>query len=107
MAGGSDPSLVSVARIINNEDSDMEPLKGQPRGQVVNPVQEYLDARPQEKAEIRTIRQPLADLRNGCGIGADATPNDMPMAQRSLHGPAFGEYGRAADRLRNLGGEHP
>ena len=52
-------------------------LKGQPRDQVVNQVQQYLDARPQTKAEIRAIRQPLADLRNRCGIGGDAAPNDM------------------------------
>lgn len=56
-------------------------LKGQPRDQVVAMVQEYLDARPQEKAEIRAIRQPLADLRNRCGVGTDMTANDMPMAQ--------------------------
>jgi len=46
-------------------------LKGQPRDQVLNQVQDYLDARPQTKAEIRAIRQPLADLRNRCGAGTD------------------------------------
>jgi hemophore-related protein len=57
-------------------------LKGQPRDQVLGQVQEYLDARPQTKAEIRAIRQPLADLRSRCGIGSDmATTNDLPMAQ--------------------------
>ena len=56
-------------------------LKGQPRDQVLNDVQEYLDARPQTKAEIRAIRQPLADLRARCGISSDATANDVPMAQ--------------------------
>ena len=55
-------------------------LKGQPRDQVLNDVQEYLDARPQTKAEIRAIRQPLADLRARCGISSDATANDVPMA---------------------------
>jgi hemophore-related protein len=48
-------------------------LKGQPRDQVLTQVQDYLDAHPQEKAEIRAIRQPLADLRNRCGID-----NEMP-----------------------------
>jgi hemophore-related protein len=48
-------------------------LKGQPRDQVLTQVQDYLDARPQEKAEIRAIRQPLADLRNRCGID-----NELP-----------------------------
>jgi len=56
-------------------------LKGQPRDQVLNEVQDYLDARPQTKAEIRAIRQPLADLRNRCGTGNDTTASDMPMAQ--------------------------
>ena len=50
-------------------------LKGQPRDQVLTQVQEYLDAHPQEKAEIRAIRQPLADLRSRCGIDSD-----MPMS---------------------------
>jgi hemophore-related protein len=56
-------------------------LKGQPPDQVLGEVQQYLDARPQIKAEIRSIRQPLADLRNRCGLGTDMTTNDMPMAQ--------------------------
>lgn len=46
-------------------------LKGQPRDQVLAQVQEYLDAHPQEKAEIRAIRQPLADLRSRCGVDSD------------------------------------
>lgn len=56
-------------------------LKGQPRDQVLGEVQQYLDARPQTKAEIRAIRQPLSDLRNRCGISTDMTQSDMPMAQ--------------------------
>lgn len=56
-------------------------LKGQPRDQVMGDVQQYLEARPQMMAEIRAIRQPLADLRNRCGIGMDMAPSDMPMAQ--------------------------
>lgn len=55
-------------------------LKGQPRDQVLSEVQQYLDARPQIKAEIRAIRQPLADLRTRCGVGTDMAP-DLPMAQ--------------------------
>jgi hemophore-related protein len=38
-------------------------------------VQQYLDANPQTKAEIRNIRQPLADLRNRCGVNAE-----LPMS---------------------------
>lgn len=49
-------------------------LKGQPRDQVLSQVQQYLDANPQTKAEIHAIRQPLADLRNRCGVNAP-----MPM----------------------------
>ena len=50
-------------------------LKGQPRDQVLGQVQQYLDAHPQTKAEIRNIRQPLADLRNRCGVNAE-----LPMS---------------------------
>jgi hemophore-related protein len=46
-------------------------LKGQQRDQALAAVQEYLDARPQEKAEIRAIRQPLADLRDRCGADSE------------------------------------
>ena len=46
-------------------------LKGQPRDQVLTEVQDYLDARPQTKAEIQAIRQPLKDLRARCGAEAD------------------------------------
>ena len=50
-------------------------LKGQPREQVLGQVQQYLDANPQTKTEIRNIRQPLADLRNRCGVNAE-----LPMS---------------------------
>ena len=56
-------------------------LQGQPRDQVLNDVQDYLDARPQTKAEIRAIRAPLANLRARCGISGDAAGNDLPMAR--------------------------
>lgn len=46
-------------------------LKGQPRDQVLEQVQTYLDGHPQEQAEIRAIRQPLRDLRSRCGVGDD------------------------------------
>ena len=48
-------------------------LKGQPRDDVRAQLQQYLDANPQAKAEIRAIRQPLADLRTRCG-GTDDSP---------------------------------
>ncbi len=50
-------------------------LKGQPRDRVLSQVQQYLDANPQTRAEIQAIRQPLADLRNRCGVNAP-TPMD-------------------------------
>lgn len=46
-------------------------LRGQPRDQVLAQVQDYMDAHPVEGAEIRAIRQPLADLRARCGVDTD------------------------------------
>lgn len=45
----------------------MTGLVGQPVDQVPTMVQDYLDANPQTKAEIQSIRQPLADMRDRCG----------------------------------------
>lgn len=45
----------------------MTSLTGQPVDQVPANVQNYLDANPQTKAEIQSIRQPLADMRDRCG----------------------------------------
>ncbi len=49
-------------------------LAGQPRDEIRNLVQDYLDANPQTRAEIQGIRQPLADLRNRCGIDTVPAP---------------------------------
>ncbi len=46
-------------------------LAGQPRDEIRPQVQQYMDANPQTAAEIRVIRQPLADLRDRCGVRAD------------------------------------
>ncbi len=54
----------------------MTGLKGQPRDQVLNDIQQYLDDRPQVKDEVRAIRAPLAEIRNRCGVGVDV-PNDV------------------------------
>ena len=51
----------------------MTGLKGQPRDQIETQVQQYLDANPQTKADIRAIRQPTADLRARCEA-------DVPMS---------------------------
>ena len=46
-------------------------LQGQPRDQIRTQVKDYLDANPQEQAELQAIRQPLVDLRNRCGTGTN------------------------------------
>jgi heme-binding protein len=42
-------------------------LKGQPRSEVGDDVQNYLNANPQAQADLQDIRQPLVDFRDGCG----------------------------------------
>jgi hemophore-related protein len=41
-------------------------LKGQPRDQIRDEVQRYLDANPQVRDDLQRIRQPSADFRNRC-----------------------------------------
>jgi heme-binding protein len=41
-------------------------LKGQPKSEIRDDVQIYMDANPQVKAELQGIRQPLIDLKNRC-----------------------------------------
>ena len=43
-------------------------LKGQPRDQVRDQVQRYLDANPQVGDELQAIRQPRIDFQNRCGV---------------------------------------
>ena len=43
-------------------------LKGQPRDQARDQVQTYLDANPQVRDELQTIRQPSVDFRQRCGV---------------------------------------
>jgi hemophore-related protein len=47
-------------------------LKGQPRDQISDQVQSYLDANPQVRADLQGIRQPSVDFRERCG--APSTP---------------------------------
>lgn len=49
-------------------------LKGQPRSEVADDVQNYLNANPHTQADLQGIRQPLVDFRNGCGVPA---PNPL------------------------------
>jgi hemophore-related protein len=43
-------------------------LKGQPRDQIRDQVQRYLDANPQVRDELQRIRQPSVDFRERCGV---------------------------------------
>jgi hemophore-related protein len=47
-------------------------LKGQPRDQVGDQVQTYLDANPGVRNDLQVIRQPSVDFRQRCG--APVTP---------------------------------
>jgi hemophore-related protein len=41
-------------------------LKGRPKSDITNDVQNYLNANPQVKGDLQGIRQPLIDLKNRC-----------------------------------------
>jgi hemophore-related protein len=41
-------------------------LKGQPKSDIKDDVQNYLNANPIVQAELQNIRQPLVDLKNRC-----------------------------------------
>ncbi len=43
-------------------------LKGQPRDDIRDQLQQYMDANPQAHAELEAIRQPLTDFRARCGM---------------------------------------
>lgn len=43
-------------------------LKGLPRDQQRQRLQDYLDANPQVEAEVRAIRQPSMDFRDRCDV---------------------------------------
>ena len=43
-------------------------LKGQPKDQIRDQVQSYLDAHPQIRDEIQAVRKPTADFRDRCGV---------------------------------------
>jgi len=46
-------------------------LEGAPRDEIRTQVQQYLDYNPTVKSELQGIRQPLIDLKNRCGAGAN------------------------------------
>ena len=41
-------------------------LKGQPKSDIKDDVQNYLNANPIAQADLQNIRQPLVDLKNRC-----------------------------------------
>jgi heme-binding protein len=43
-------------------------LKGQPKDQIRDQVQTYLDANPGINSELQAIRQPSVDFRTRCGV---------------------------------------
>ncbi|OBA84900.1 hypothetical protein A5662_04760 [Mycobacteriaceae bacterium 1482268.1] len=43
-------------------------LKGQPKDQIGQKVQDYLNANPMTKSDLQAIRQPSVDFRNRCGV---------------------------------------
>ena len=43
-------------------------LKGQPKDQIRDQVQSYLDANPQVRDELQAIRQPSVAFRDRCGV---------------------------------------
>ncbi|WP_018601726.1 heme-binding protein [Mycobacterium sp. 155] len=45
-------------------------LKGQPKDQISNKVQGYLEANPTVRDDLQRIRQPSVDFRNRCGLPA-------------------------------------
>jgi heme-binding protein len=65
-------------------------LEGAPRDTVRAEVKKYMDAHPQEKADLTGIRQPLVDIKNRCGVAAPAAPPapGMPGAPAPMPAPA-------------------
>ncbi len=53
-------------------DNFFTSLKGQPKAEIGDKVQTYLDANPMVKSDLQAIRQPSVDFRERCG--APATP---------------------------------
>ncbi len=45
-------------------------LKGQPRSEIKDDVQNYLNTNPQVQADLQGIRQPMVDFRDRCGVPA-------------------------------------
>jgi heme-binding protein len=49
-------------------------LKGRPRSEIADDVQNWLDANPLVRGDLQGIRQPMVDFRNQCNA-----PNPAPL----------------------------
>jgi hemophore-related protein len=53
-------------------------LKGQPKSEITDDVQNYLNGNPQVQTDLQNIRQPLVDLRNRCGVPSQTALGPAP-----------------------------
>jgi heme-binding protein len=64
----SDVSAATAGYLFTHPDVNayFSSLKGQPKDQVRNQIQTYLDNNPQTKSDLAGIRQPLHDMKSRC-----------------------------------------
>src|ERR1700722_4247714 len=64
----SDVSAATAGYLFSHPDVNayFSSLKGQPKDQVRNQIQTYLDNNPQTKSDLAGIRQPLHDMKSRC-----------------------------------------
>lgn len=64
----SDVSAATAGYLFTHPDVNayFSSLKGQPKDQVRNQIQTYLDNNPQAKSDLAGIRQPLHDMKSRC-----------------------------------------
>jgi heme-binding protein len=64
----SDVSAATAGYLFTHPDVNayFSSLKGQPKDQVRNQIQMYLDNNPQTKSDLAGIRQPLHDMKSRC-----------------------------------------
>ncbi len=53
-------------------------LEGAPRDTIRAEVKNYLDANPRTKAELQSVRQPLVDIKDRCGVGLNPLGSALP-----------------------------
>jgi hemophore-related protein len=64
----SDVSAATAGYLFTHPDVNayFSSLKGQPKDQVRNQIQTYLNNNPQTKSDLAGIRQPLHDMKSRC-----------------------------------------